>query len=171
MNIKAVIATVVLGFSSVAIADPGITVSATARDSRGDLVVRDRRADSEPVAQHRHGGAFWRRSTSEPVTLATGVHFAGDGKTFINVPDHSRRFDSLELSAGGGRTFIQQISVEFDNGQQQIVRNVNATLIGDQHVTVNLTGTHRIIRRVVVYGKNAYGGWRRSAGGFTLTAV
>jgi hypothetical protein len=163
MYIQAVIATVVLGLSSVALADPGITASAT--------VIRDRRAEPEPVVQQRYARAFWRRPASEPVTLASGVHFAGDGKTFINVPDHSRRFESLELSAAGGRTYIHQISIEFDNGQQQIVRNLDATLIGDQHVTVNLTGTHRIVRRVVVYGKNAYGGWRRSAGGFTLTAV
>jgi hypothetical protein len=38
-------------------------------------------------------------------------------------------------------------------------------------MTLDLDGNRRSIRRVVVYGKEINSGWRRSAGGFTLTAV
>ena len=209
MNTKAIIASLVLGSSSAALAAPAVTYSA------GTTVVRDQRAledDCAPAAAPAYGeptaqpiysapvygestgepvysapvygqpsygqssqpewsGPVWRRSVARrPLTLAAGAHFSG-GRSFIVNPEQRRRFSSLQLSAAGGRTFIQQVLVEFDNGQQQVIRDLDATLTGNQSVTLDLDGNRRGIRRIVVYGRELRGGWRRASGGFTLTAV
>jgi hypothetical protein len=191
MNLKAIIASLVLGSSSAAMAAPAVTFSASVQPSYGTTIVRDHRVIEydrtpaaapvystpaapsiyvRPVAQPYNGGNWWRRALP-PVTLASGVHFSGDGRTFITNPDQRRLFDSLQISAEGGRTFIRQVYVEFNNGQEQVIRNLNATLTGNQSMTLDLDGNRRSIRRVVVYGKEINSGWRRSAGGFTLTAI
>jgi hypothetical protein len=204
MNTKAIIASLVLGSSSAALAAPAVTYSA------GTTVIRDQRALEDdcapaaapvysqptaqpvysqpvysqptygaPVAQPIYGqisqpvwsGPIWRRPVAhQPLTLAAGAHFSG-GRSFITNPEQRRLFSSLQLSAAGGRTFIQQVLVEFDNGQQQVIRDLDATLTGNQSVTLDLDGNRRGIRRIVVYGRDLRGGWRRASGGFTLTAV
>jgi hypothetical protein len=105
-----------------------------------------------------------------PVTLASGLHFAGDGRTFITVGDQAGQFNTLQISADGGPTFIQQVYVQFDNGQEQIVRALNRTLTGNQSLTLDLDGNRRAIRRVIVYGNPLNSGWRRAGGTFTVTA-
>jgi hypothetical protein len=171
---KAIIASLVLvlGASSVVMADPGITVSAKVQVPHGTVVVRDRdqRVPPPPVAQPFHDRFWWSRSR-QPVTLASSVRFPSGGRTFITVADQGRRFRSLQISPAGGRTFVQQVYVEFDSGQEQVVRNVDRMLSGGQILTVDLDGDRRIVRRVIVYGNNTYTGHRHGAGGFTLTAM
>jgi hypothetical protein len=222
MNTKAIIASLVLGSSSAAMAAPAVIYSA------GTTVVRDQRGAEddcaptagpvysqptaqpiysgpvysqptaqpiysgpvysqptaqpiydEPVAEPSYGqisqpvwsGPIWRRPVAyRPLTLAAGAHFSG-GRSFITNPDQRRLFGSLQLSAAGGRTFVDQVVVEFDNGQHQVIRDLNATLTGNQSVTLDLDGNRRGIRRIVVYGRDLRSGWRRASGGFTLTAV
>jgi hypothetical protein len=188
MNLKAIIASLVLGSSSAAMAAPAVTFSANIQPSYSATVVRDHRVIdrapaaapvyrpvaqpiyARPVAQPYDTAGWWRRSL-RPVTLVSGAHFSGDGRMFITVPDQGRSFGSLQISAAGGRTFIRQVYIEFNNGQEQTIRNLDATLTGNQSMTLDLDGNRRSIRRVVVYGKEINSGWRRSAGGFTLTAV
>lgn len=191
MNIKAIIASLVLGSSSVALASPSVTVSATAQGSYGTTVVRDHRIDdncndpavSYPATQpisfgddhgYRNDRHVWRGERMppvyRPVTLASGLHFAGDGRKFITVGSEAGRFETLQISAAGGRTFIKQVYVQFENGQEQVIRNLDQTLVGDQSLTLDLDGNRRAIRRIVVYGNDLARGWRRSAGAFTVTA-
>jgi hypothetical protein len=114
----------------------------------------------------------WRRPpVFSTVTLASNMHFTNQGRTFITVGSQAGRFGSLQLSAAGAPTFIQQVYVEFDNGQEQVIRNLNRTLAGHQSLTVDLDGNRRAIRRVVVYGRDLNNGWRGAAGGFTLSAA
>jgi hypothetical protein len=92
------------------------------------------------------------------------------GPPVISAPrvEHTGR---IGIDAAGGRTFIQQVFVEVDNGQHQVIRNLNATLAGHQSVTLDLDGNRRSIRRIVVYGRDLNSGWRRTPGGFNMTAV
>jgi hypothetical protein len=176
MNIKAIIASLVLGSSSVAMASPSVTVSATAQGSY-DTAVRDHHihdnCDTPVVIQpvdHRGG---WRGERMppvyRPVTLASGLHFASDGRTFITVGRELGRFEALQISGVGGRTFIKQIYVQFDNGQEQVVRNLDRMLTRDADVTIDLDGHRRAIRRIVVYGNSITSGWGHRAGSFTVT--
>jgi hypothetical protein len=188
MNIKAIIASLVLGSSSVAMAAPSVTVSATAQGSYGTTIVRDHRDDGytsevtrpaiQPIYQVGyqegwHSGWDGGRKLPpvyRPVTLASGLSFAGDGRKFITVGAQAGRFETLQISAAGGRTFLQQVYVQFDNGQEQVIRNLDRTLIGNESVTLDLDGGRRAIRRIVVYGNDGAAGRRRSAGAFTVTA-
>jgi hypothetical protein len=170
MNIKAIIASLVLGSSSIAMASPS---------AYGTTVVRDHRIDNNhtPIVQpvvtttYRDG---WRGERMppvyRPVLLASGMHFAGDGRTFITVGPQAGRFDTLQISADGGRALIKQVYVQFDNGQEQIVRDLDRTLLGNQSLTLDLDGNHRAIRRIVVYGNELSNG-RRASGSFTVTAA
>jgi hypothetical protein len=204
MNSKAIIASLVLGSSSVAMAHPSATFSATAQGSYDaaygtTTVIRDHRVDdncNSPVAtqpvqpiyygddshygdRSYHGDdqrvfrGEWKPPVYRPVTLASGLHFANDGRTFITVGSQAGRFEALQISAAGNRTFIQQVYVQFENGQEQVVRNINRTLVGNESLTIDLDGGRRAIRRIVVYGNplhSGWNGWRRAAGAFTVTA-
>lgn len=192
MNIKAIIASLVLGSSSVALASPSVTVSATAQGSYGTTVVRDHRIDdncndpavsfptSRPIYygdNHDHGDG--RRvfrgermpPVYRPVTLASGLHFAGDGRKFITVGSEAGRFETLQISAANGRTFIKQVYVQFENGQEQVIRNLDRTLVGHDTLTLDLDGNRRAIRRIVVYGNDITMGRRFSTGAFTVSAA
>ena len=178
MNIKAIIASLVLASSSAAMAAPSVTVSATARGSYETPVVRDHRVDADrdarievqpaprPIYRNWNGG-HTLPPVYRPVTLASGLHFANNGRTFISVGSQAGQFGTLQISAAGGRTLIKQVYVQFANGQEQVIRNLDRTLSGNESLTLDLDGGRRNISRIVVYG-NA--GWRRSAGAFTVTA-
>ena len=191
MNIKAIIASLVLGSSSVAMASPSVTVSATAQGSYGTTVVRDHRVDpncNDPAVSYPavqpvyYGGDYgnandrhiWRGERMppvyRPVTLASGLHFAGDGRKFITVGSEAGRFENLQISAAGGRTFIKQVYVQFENGQEQVIRNLDRALVGHDTLTLDLDGNRRAIRRIVVYGNDITMGRRMSTGAFTVTA-
>jgi hypothetical protein len=191
MNLKAIIASLVLGSSSLAAASPAVTFSASAHGSYGTTVVRDRLDPdcdpatdlpyAKPIAQpivhpvdYREGGVWrggrWQRPVYRPVMLASDMHFAGDGRTFIKVGAQQRRFDTLQISAARGRTFIKQVYVEFENGQSQVIRNLDRILVGNQTLTLDLDGNRRNIARIVVYGNDMFNGWRRSNGSFNVFA-
>ena len=186
MNIKAIIASLVLGSSSIAMASPSVTFSANAQASYGTTVVRDHRADdyrpapivvqpAQPAPSNIYYRNGWHREPMppvyRPVTLASDMHFAPDGRTSITVGGQAGRFNTLQISACAGPTFIKQVYVQFDNGQEQVVRNLNRTLSGNQSLTLDLDGNHRAIRRIVVYGGSNGWGWRRASGTFTVTAA
>ena len=179
MNLKATIASLILGSSSLAIASPSVTFTASAQGSYGTTVVRDRvqPAAPQPIAHPSYDreGGIWRGGHKlppvyRPVTLASGLHFANDGRTFIKVGPQAGRFATLQLSAASGRTLIKQVYVQFDNGQEQVIRNVDRTLVGNQTLTLDLAGNRRSIARIVVYGSDLFRGWRRSNGSFNVIA-
>jgi len=191
MNIKAIIASLVLGSSSVAMATPSVTVSAAAQGSYGTTIVRDHRdhdndddnryipVSTPPAIQPTYQDEGWNRGgfnrrklppVYRPVMLASGLSFARDGRKFITVGAQAGRFETLQISAAGGRTFVQQVYVQFDNGQEQVIRNLDRTLTGNESVTLDLDGGRRSIRRIVVYGNGNAVGHRWSAGAFTVTA-
>ena len=102
--------------------------------------------------------------------LASGLSFASDGRKFITVGAQAGRFETLQISAASGRTFLQEVYVQFDNGQEQVIRNLDRTLTGNESVTLDLDGGRRGIRRIVVYGNDTAASRRRGAGTFTVTA-
>jgi hypothetical protein len=178
MNIKAIIASLVLGSSSAAIAAPSITISATARGSigtpsYGTTIVRDRRPVAQPSQiYYRDRPTSWRRMPPvyRPVTLGSEMHFANDGRTFITVGSQAGQFQKLDISSATGRTFIKQVYVQFDNGQEQVLRNLDRTLVGSECLTLDLDGGRRSIRRIVVYGNELNNGFRYEPGTFNITA-
>lgn len=192
MNLKAIIASLVLGSSSAAMAAPTVTFTARGsigNTSYGTTVVRNRPAPAPtvidpncdpvaaPVVQPISYGdnSFWRGGhwlppVYRPVTLASSMHFNSDGRTFITVGAQQGRFETLQISGASGRTLIKQVYVQFDNGQEQVIRNLDRTLYANQSLSLDLDGNRRGIARIVVYGNELLNGWRRSGGTFTVTA-
>jgi hypothetical protein len=196
MNIKAILASLILGSSSIAMAGPaypaapGVTVSSV---SYGDATIRDHRAPAPvqtvncdddgayraPIAQPAPNPIYWRTGyngrwmppVERPVTLAAGLRLAPNSQTEIKVGAQAGAFTTLKLDATGGRSFIRQVYIQFENGQEQIVRNLNRTLTGNECLTLDLDGGRRQIHRVIVYGALGQTGWRRAAGSFNVTAV
>jgi len=174
----------VLGSSSVAMAAPGVTLSASAQGSYGTTADCEQHGnqagtviESPPIM--RPGTVIesppimrpgWRLPpVYRPVTLASDLSFARDGRKFITVGSQAGRFETLTINAAGGRTFIKQVYVQFDDGQEQVVRNLDRTLAGNASLALDLDGNRRAIRRIVVYG-NAIAGGHQRAGTFTVTA-
>ncbi len=198
MNLKAIIASLVLGSSSVALAEPALTVSAPSVTVSATIhatsgyrapVVRERRYTQRPpilqpapvvVTQSppiwnptpvvTHSPPIWNPAPRS-VTLAQNLAFAADGRKFITVGAEAGSFKALTIEASGGRTFIKQVYVQFDNGQEQVVRNLDRTLVGNASLTLDLDGNRRAIRRIVVYGTNLDNGIRHEANAFTVTAL
>ncbi len=202
MNIKAIIASLVLGSSSLAMAAPTVTFSAQGSigTAYGTTVVRNRPAPitytsnpsytnpaepcDPPVAQplpqpvvqpvdYREGsvwhGGHWLPPVHRPVVLADSMRFTG-GRSFLTVGAQQGRFATLQISGATGRTFIKQVFVQFENGQTQVIRNLDRTLTPNQALTLDLDGNRRGIARIVVYGSELLHGWRRSGASFTVTA-
>lgn len=178
MTLKAILASLILGSSSIALASPaapGVTVSSV---SYGNTVVRDHRFESPPFAQpatyYRDRNQFngrWMPPVSRPVTLAAGLRLAPNSQTEIKVGGQAGTFTTLKLEATGGRSFIRQVYIMFENGQEQIIRNVNATLTGNECLTFDLDGGRRQIKRVIVYGALGQPRWQRTMGRFNVTAA
>ena len=181
MNIKAVIASLVLGSSSLAAAAPAVTV---VRDHRIEASVAIKPVYT-PVAQPvytrparpvyvqpaqpvYHTG--WRRP--QPVTLASGLRFGNFDRTAITVGSQAGQFGSLQITAASGSNVIKLINIVFADGTHQTARNVNRTLTGNQSMTLDLDGDRRAIHDITVYGSDPNNGTRwRAAGSFTVTAV
>jgi hypothetical protein len=181
MNIKAIIASLVLGSSSLAVAAPAVTV---VRDHRVEASVAikpvytsvaqpvytqpARPVYTLPAQPAYHTG--WRRP--QPVTLASGLRFGNFDRTAITVGTQAGQFGSLQISATGGSSVIKLINIVFADGSHQTVRNVNRTLTGNQSMTLDLDGDRRAIHDITVYGSDPNNGTRRrAAGSFTVTAV
>ncbi|HEY6175228.1 MAG TPA: hypothetical protein VIX73_12310 [Kofleriaceae bacterium] len=196
---KAILASLILGSSSIAMASPaapGVTVSSVSYGTP-NVTVRDHRLDSAPyqspaysnwndddayrapIAQPVARPIYWRTgwhgqpmpAVYRPVTLAAGLRLPANSQTEIKVGGQQGAFTTLKLEATGGRSFIRQVYIMFENGQEQILRNVNRTLTGNDCFTIDLDGGRRQINRVIVYGALGQPGWRRAPGTFNLTAV
>lgn len=174
MNLKTILVSLVLGSSSIALAAPAAPALAPA----ATVVVRDHAAGTEyttaaPNAVYYKDGQNGRgapRSPSfrPPVTLASGMRLTS-GRAAIAVGSQAGKFDTLQLTASAGKTFIKQVTVQFNNGQSQVI-GLGKMLDGNDTLTLDLAGNHREIRRIVVTGNELSTGRRRPYGAFNLIA-
>ena len=174
MNLKTILVSLVLGSSSIALAAPAAPAPAP---TSATVVVRDHAAGTEyttaaPNAVYYKDGQNGRstpRSPSfrPPVTLASGMRLTS-GRAAIAVGSQAK-FDTLQLTASAGKTFIKQVTVQFNNGQSQVVA-LSKLLDGNDTLTIDLAGNHREIRRILVTGNELSTGRRRPYGAFNIIA-
>ena len=146
MNAKLLIASLVLGTSTLAAAAPAAQFYPA------------RPVVTQPVAWHR------------AVTLASGLRMQ-DGRAVISVGREVGRFATLQLAADGGRTYVEKVVVKFANGERQVMDNLNRTLVGDERLTLDLNGNRRAIASIAVFGQQVNRGFRFHRGGaISLTA-
>jgi hypothetical protein len=162
MNLKTILVSLVLGSSSIALAAPAAPAPAPAAAQT-----------ARPNAIDYRDGQSWRGMPRPPVfrppvTLASSMRLTS-GRAAIAVGNQAGKFDTLQLKASAGKTFIKQVTVQFNNGQSQVV-GLGKLLDGNDTLTIDLAGNHREIRRIVVTGNELSTGRRRPYGAFNITA-
>ena len=143
-KLATLIATAVLGTSSIAAADPAFTAqfsgSATFDVSSRPVIVRDHRPDPRPIALPV--------PAPRPTWFQLGTVTAGRQILEVN----RSRMDSLFLQAHGW-VYLERVRIVFGNGQDQFEtynRWVNSAHGG---LSINLAGENRTIKRIVVVSK------------------
>jgi hypothetical protein len=136
MKIKALITMLVLGSSSLALAEP------TRIDARQDaqVDVRDHRDANWNDRDHRGPVA--------PAWITLASSWLRDGRTVLPINPRSGRFSTLKIESTGSAR-ISAVMVEFANGQTQFVK-VAQQLGSHQPITIDLAGNKRGIKRVVL---------------------
>lgn len=159
MKIKALVTMLVLGTSSLALADHA---TPTVRDHRSPQVfpapVRAKplpapaytRPASAPV-QAKLAQPFGFSWTARPLVLANNTHLTG--RTLVQVPAAARSFTKLELRSNNGRTNIQRVLIVYGNGQRQVVQ-LNKAVNVRKPLTVDLAGNARNIKSVTLIGNS-----------------
>jgi len=125
MNIKAVLVTLILGSSSLALAD---------------------HYQAPEVRDHR---TFPSYVAAKPVVLLDNTHLMG--RAYVKLPTTWRTFTKLELKSNNGRTKIDRVIVELANGQREVVRT-GGIVTGKQSLTIDLPGHLRSIKSVMLLG-------------------
>lgn len=144
MKFSALVASLVLGLSSVAVAAP------TVRDHRPPARTSYRPAPPRPMPAQR-----W--------TLLD-ASTAREGRNVIRVTT-KKRFSKLKLEATRGAVVIDKVIVTFGNGRTQTIR-VNAQLgMNRAGRILDLPGVAREIDRIVVVTKG------RTRGSYTVQAT
>ena len=126
MNIKAIVTTLILGSSSLALAQP------TVRDHR------DQTSYFRPAPRPR------------AIVLAQSTRL--QGRDVIRVNDQ-RAFTKLELRSQSGRTELDKVLITFGNGQSQVI-DCNKVLNGSESFSIDLAGNARNIKKIVLVGKS-----------------
>jgi hypothetical protein len=142
---KAIIATLVLGASSAAVADPGPTITV-----RGEA----RWGQPQPVQTYQRD-TRWRHNTWVALTSPL---YLDRGRTVIDV-NQRRPFHQLRLQqTSRGATKIDRVIVRFENGQRQVI-SVNQRLsTRNPMINIDLDGRQRRVDRIVVMGDSRRGG-------------
>ena len=150
MKIKALVTALVLGSSSVALADHTVAQAP-------QPMVRDHRAPIAqplkpvaPVQQQPAYGYGWQRF-ARPQLLVDNAHLAG--RTLVSMPASYRAFTKLELRSNNGRTSIDRVVITFGNGQRQVIA-LGATVTGKNSVKIDLPGGSRNIKSVMLLGNS-----------------
>lgn len=158
MSLKALITTIVLGTSSVALAAPVVRDHRTPAPAPAPITTIDHRStiDINASADLRFGRPGYYPAP-RPLPLSW-VSLANDtkvnGRTAIKVSHSTRAFTKLELRAQQGNTKIDRVLITFGNGQTQTIA-LNKRLSKFQSaVSIDLAGNTRFISKVVLVGKS-----------------
>jgi hypothetical protein len=156
MKIKALVTALVLGSSSVALADHDKLAKPTVRDHRAPIAQPYKPAPA-PVTQvapvRPQAGAYsgWARFFARPQLLANDTHLTG--RAVINVPATTRAFTKLELRSNNGRTSIDRVMITYGNGQRQVLA-LRKVVTGKNSVTIDLAGGARNVKSVLLIGNS-----------------
>jgi hypothetical protein len=163
MKIKALVTVLVLGSSSLALADHTAPAYApTVRDHRHPAPlpapvvtppVITAPAVVAPVAVEGRFRFGWKQL--RPVLLADNTRVSG--WSMINVASTTRAFTKLELKANAGKTDLDRVMITFGNGQRQIVSlrgNKDGKITASKSLTIDLEGGSRNIKSVMLIGNS-----------------
>jgi len=161
-KLKALIATLVLGSSSIAMAQPSFQSTSSRFDQRSDRfdrndrtqrIDRDRRWDRDEQAQPQLGGPRVYRSSwvslVEPMQLTRG-------RDSFDVNQRGT-FTQLRLQTSAGTSFIQRVTVHFQDGGRQVIE-INRTVDpNNRMLQFLLDGNNRRVDGISIVGRSQRG--------------
>ena len=187
MSLKSFVTTLVLlGSSTAALADPSFSFGASASVG-GSVDIRDHRVnDWRWIRDHRHPveqpgvvmqpvaitdqcanvrigptsskyiGPIGYAAQGRWITLVQPTKIGHKGEE-IDVGTDKGRFRSLQLVPVNGATYINDVVVEFGNGEYQRV-SLDRTLTSSTRIDLNIHSYRgRAIKRIIVEGSSGFG--------------
>jgi hypothetical protein len=153
MSLKAIIATLVLGSSSVALAAPTVRDHRTPVQTR--FAVRSIAPAPAPGALAHFGLGAHRPRPQRLTWVSLASNMAVSGRIVIDVSPAQRAFTKLELRAEGkGKTSIDKVLIVYGNGRTQTVE-LDAKLTKRQPtLAIDLAGDSRTIDKIVLVGRS-----------------
>ncbi len=162
MKLTALITTLILGSSSVALARPAATVSVHAEASwstrfGGGVEIRDHRTKPAPAPvvttyqRNRYEiGRYFYPTPTYGTLVGRNISFGDDFTRTVYVGSRLGAFQQIKLTATSGRPMIQQVFVQFADGGEAAFHNLN-TRLSNAPLTLTLQGNARPIQKIVVY--------------------
>ena len=152
MKIAALIATLLIGSSTLALAQPGIEPGLGYGRGHGPVVTT--KADNCPPAptpapvvyqpiRYQPARPNWTALTQPERMVAGQIVHVGKAKGQLNT---------LELKAVAGQSFVKTISIGFAGGGSQVVQLNRILDLRNPTITIDLAGTNRVIKNIEVYG-------------------
>jgi hypothetical protein len=153
MKLTALITTLVLGSSSVAMARPA-----------SPTVVRDHRTPvqqpapiyqpaPQPAPIYQPAPDYHRPHHRSWITLG-GIDHKVDGAMSFGVR-WGQQFSTLKLKSEAGKSLINRVVIQFANGRTQVVELNQYLNRSNPTITIDLDGRARAIAKVTVVGRNA----------------
>ncbi len=152
MKLTALITTLVLGSSSVAMARPAAPI---VRDHRPPVQYPAPvyQPAPQPAPIYRPAPDYRRPHHRSWVTLG-GINYQIDGEMQFRGR-YGQRFSTLKLQTAGGKALIYRVLVQFQNGRTQVVELNQYLRASNPTITIDLKGQERAIAKVTVIGRNA----------------
>jgi hypothetical protein len=146
----AFLTTLIIGASSVAYAQPA-PYRHGEYDRHGDY---DRRDTNAREAYDRYDRSHWARDFRGRWVMLADRYSANAKRQFINLRGRSG-FDRLRIEAARGTPVINQVAIEYTDGNVQKVR-LDARLPQGAGQVIRLN--RQPIQRIIVYSEPGYGG-------------
>jgi hypothetical protein len=119
------------------------------RDRSGSVGDRER--------YQRYDGSRWSRDTYRNRWVPLAYQYsAGTNKQNIKLQGKGGRFDRIRVEADRGAPVINQVAIEYLDGNTQVIK-LNARLPRGAGEVIRLNGDRRI-NRIVVYTEPGFGG-------------
>ena len=165
MNIKALITTLVLGSSSVAMARPAAAapivtaqVNASAHVEVQGPALRYRQPGTIPAPVYRptDQAPTYQKPWYRPAWVSLGgVNQIADGEMSFRVGRFANEFSTVKLQSSGGKSLIYRVLIQFANGRTQTVELNQYLNASNPSITIDLNGRSRQVAKVTVIGRNA----------------
>ena len=165
MNLKALITTLVLGSSSVAMAHPVSAPAPVSQPVYQPVSQPIYRGPMPPQYAPGYEPAVYQPQYQHPSWVSLGsVDHIVDGQMTFRLGRAGRagrfsgageQFSTLKLQSEAGKSLIQRVLIQFSNGRTQVVEVNQYLNASNPAITIDLEGRTRTIAKVTVIGRNA----------------
>jgi hypothetical protein len=158
MNLKALVTTLVLGCSSVALADSSWSAGVQVEGSAGVAMHGDHDGDADDIAVR----PYFPAPAHGWIPLVE--HARNKDQREVFEIDQARQFRTLQLRNSSGQTYIDKIVLTFGSGRTEVLDPDVRLSARNREVTLPLQLHGRIVK-IAVYGKSG------SRGRYTILAA